>query len=114
MANPDAEADHKQSSQRTNSQSVIEQALRSNLHELRRLAVFYHKRGKTEQARELYHMMIAIQQRLDADDEAIQKLLESSPDSIDSLEAISLPLAGGGDEVFTERFGSETDDLQHS
>lgn len=52
----------------------IEQALRRNLHELERLAVFYHKRGHTEQARELYHTMISIQQRLDAEQESDEQL----------------------------------------
>lgn len=45
-----------------------------------------------------------------ADDEAIQKLLETE----DGLDETGLPLAGSGDEVFPESFSSKTDDLQHS
>jgi hypothetical protein len=65
----------------------IEQALRRHLHELERLAVFYHKRGQTEQARELYHMMISNQQRLDADEQSVeQRRLCDSIDCEDSGE----------------------------
>lgn len=56
MAEPQRNVD---STHRQISQPKIEKALRRNLYELQRLAVFYHKRGNVEQARELYQMMIS-------------------------------------------------------
>ncbi|MFN8659344.1 MAG: hypothetical protein U0105_23625 [Candidatus Obscuribacterales bacterium] len=65
MAEPERNVDsnHRPISQPTE----IEKALRRNLYELQRLAVFYHKRGNVEQARELYQMMINIEERLQND-----------------------------------------------
>jgi hypothetical protein len=69
MAEPERNVDsnHRPISQPTE----IEKALRRNLYELQRLAVFYHKRGKVEQARELYQMMINIEERLQIDYEPL-------------------------------------------
>lgn len=65
----------------------IERALRRNLYELQRLAVFYHKRGNVEQARELYQMMINIEERLQIDYEPL-----AGPDSgLAPIDPVSNP-----------------------
>ncbi len=85
MAEPQRNVDsnHRQISQPTE----IEKALRRNLYELQRLAVFYHKRGNVEQARELYQMMISIEERLQIDYEPL-----ADPDrAIASIDPVSDP-----------------------
>lgn len=77
MASPDSQSESHGSSI-SSSKSEIELALRRNLHELQRLAVFYHKRGRVDQAREIYDMMVAIENRLDMDEIQLRERDERS------------------------------------
>lgn len=80
MAEPQRSADN---SGPISQPTEIEKALRRNLYELQRLAVFYHKRGNVEQARELYQMMINIEERLQTDYSQLSEAGCATPASID-------------------------------